>query len=74
MEIVDSKNATKIRSLIACLVTEASTIGISVGKFPRFLVTTVGNQQPFVLEYVDEDLTAHYKQDLGIIRLKVFND
>lgn len=47
--------------------------------FPGTVPTTLGNKQPFVLQGIDRDgegdiLWARYRQDLGCLTLKVFND
>lgn len=60
-------------------ITEGSTLGISPGVHaPRSLTTTLGNQQPFVLQPCprgeEESLLGYYRQSMGCIDLKVMND
>lgn len=59
-------------------VTEASTLNLAPGNFPRTLKTNLGNGQPFVYssrEEHDGDLVAVlYRQDLGCLTLRVLND
>jgi len=59
------------------VVTEASTLGCS--EWPREIWTTLGNAQPFlrVSKRVDaegETMYVRYRQQLGNLSLKVFND
>lgn len=69
---VTPEQVTEVASRVVYFVTEASTLGIE--SFPLFIATEMGNKMPFALDHVDAERTAHYKQTLGIIRLKVFND
>lgn len=57
------------------LVADASALGLPPGSWPHRLrcYETLGNDQPFVLvEVVAERAT--YRQDLGALELRVFND
>lgn len=55
-------------------VSEASTLQIAVQDFPPHkLETTLGNQNPFVVIEKNPDF-ALYKQELGCLYLKVFNN
>lgn len=54
--------------------TEASTLQLPVGSFPRQISTLMGNGLPFILASVDGFGTAWYVQQFGCISLKVFND
>lgn len=53
--------------------TEASALGLAPGEVPRSLPTTLGNGLPFVLQSAD-DGAFEYRQQLGCIRLRVWND
>jgi hypothetical protein len=57
---------------------EASSLGFPVGQFPEKILTDMGNGQPLILDskkVCDGDLMwVVYRQALGCISLKVFND
>ena len=57
---------------------EASTLGLRPGEWPVKIETDMGNKLPFVFsskEVVDGDLCwVTYRQDLGCISLRVYND
>lgn len=59
-------------------VTEASTLGLKPGEWPKRLNTDLGNRLPFILKSVSapagELLYVTYVQAMGCIELKVFND
>jgi hypothetical protein len=52
---------------------EASELGWPPGRLPRRLETDMGNGQPFVLDAMSDEM-ATYRQQLGCIELRVFND
>ena len=55
--------------------TEASSLGLAPGSFPMTMETTMGNGQPFQLLRTEEDGNVLiYRQALGCIILRVFND
>lgn len=54
--------------------TEASTMGFPPGaSYPRVLKTDLGNKLNFLLTKVSFG-NAHYQQELGCLRLTIFND
>lgn len=55
-------------------VTEASTIGLRPGQWPRLLETTLGNGCPFVLQAGTDEHVKTYMQEFGCIFMKVYND
>ena len=80
MMTVTSLNASASRSSAAnTYATEASSIGLAPGEWPRQIPTELGNRQPFLFEKADitpdrELLGCRYTQSEGILRLIVFND
>lgn len=52
---------------------EASTLNLPPGNWPRTIKTDLGNGRPFLIEGVLQT-GAIYKQELGCIRLTVWND
>lgn len=69
---VDSTNASEYENMR--FATEASTLCIPVGSWPKSLSTKLGNKQPFQLIYADGGEEATYRQSLGCLELTVFND
>jgi len=60
-------------------VAEASSLGLHPGEWPNKMFTFIGNGQPFCYSFKklteDGDLAyVSYRQALGCITLKVFND
>jgi hypothetical protein len=60
-------------------VAEASEIGLAPGMWPNQLQTSLGNGRPFLLHKLERDrdgdiYLARYRQELGSITLRVFND
>jgi hypothetical protein len=55
-------------------VTEASTIGLPPGNFPRTLETDLGNGQPLVRQDGGMERGVRYRQLLGCISVIIFND
>ena len=53
--------------------TEASDLGLPVGKFPKFIETDMGNGQPFSFNKYGGDIITYY-QVFGCLTLRVFND
>jgi len=72
IQTVTAKNTTEAGGYR--FLTEASTIGCPPGCVPEKLATTLGNGQPLTRVEIDEDGTAHYRQDLGCVRLILIND
>ncbi len=70
--IVDSSNASEYE--VMRFATEASTLRIPVGSWPKSLATKLGNGQPFQLIHANGGEAATYRQSLGCIELTVFND
>lgn len=59
--------------------TEASDLGLRPGEWPQTLhAPDLGNGLPLTLDHAEEKdgdlLWIDYRQSLGIIRLRVFND
>jgi hypothetical protein len=58
-------------------VTEASTINLKPGQWPKLIETTLGNGLPFVFQNFEgegDSRYAEYRQDFGVMYLQVFND
>jgi hypothetical protein len=73
-QIVTDKNAT-IGSVDFRWIIDASDLELPPGKpYPNSLETTLGNGHPFIYVDIDEDRTAKYRQEFGILSLYVFND
>jgi hypothetical protein len=57
---------------------EASDLDFPVGQWPAYIKTDVGNSQPLVLstlEYISDELQyCLYRQHLGTVTMKIFND
>ena len=53
--------------------TEASTLGFPPGQWPVQIDTDMGNALPFHLSRANADFWT-YKQEFGLITLRVFND
>jgi hypothetical protein len=58
---------------------EASSLGLRAGEWPQNLETKIGNQRPFIRtsKKVDAEgglLWVTYRQDLGCVVLRIFND
>jgi hypothetical protein len=57
---------------------EASTLGLRVGEWPVKIETDMGNGLPFVFydKKIDDGdlLWVTYRQDLGCISLRIYND
>lgn len=57
---------------------DASDLGLRPGEWPRVVDTTIGNRQPFLAqarETRDGDLLwVDYRQNLGCVTLRVYND
>lgn len=52
----------------------ASDIGLNPGEVPdQVMVKGVGNGKAFLLIHVDAN-EFHYRQQLGVVTLKIFND
>ena len=52
---------------------EASDLGLMGEQWPSRIPTTLGNTQPLALIRADRD-SADYQQEMGIIKLTIFND
>jgi hypothetical protein len=67
-----------IESKVHEFTAEASELGFPVGQFPEKILTDMGNGQAFVrVSEIGRDgdlLWVLYRQALGCISLKVFND
>lgn len=72
MERVTKHNASE--TSLHTFVTEASTLGLPPGKFPRTIETDLGNGQPFHYQFTNGDGALVYFQALGIITLHLLND
>jgi len=55
-------------------VAEASDLGIKPGQVHQQFHTNLGNSQDMVLEGVDQYGALRYRQMMGCITVKVFND
>jgi hypothetical protein len=56
------------------LSTDASVLGLPPGMWPNsFTVANLGNGRPFLLTY-HGDGGADYRQELGCLRITIFND
>lgn len=53
--------------------TEASELGLAPGEWPTVMPTNLGNGQNFYIHEVTE-YVAVYKQSLGCLTLRVYND
>ena len=71
---VTGSNTQRIGEHHVC--TEASTIGLAPGAWPRELTTDLGNGHPFVMiePQVTDGGGYAYRQRAGILLLTVFND
>ena len=69
--LITDINSTEYAPFQWC--TEASDLGMTPGRIPRVLATTMGNSQPFILQEVTPE-AFFYKQAFGALQLKVFND
>ena len=59
--------------------TEASDLGLPPGRWPKSMLTDMGNTQPLYLTGFGRDdegeiVYANYRQEFGIITLRVYND
>jgi hypothetical protein len=57
---------------------EASSLGLRAGEWPQKIETEIGNRRPFIRtskKVGDEGLLwVTYRQDLGCVVLRIFND
>lgn len=71
ISLITEKNSTE--HSIHHFSTEASQLGLSPGYVPRFLETTLGNKQRFILDTADCN-EFRYTQAHGCIILVIYND
>jgi len=68
---ITTQNATETR--VHHWTTEASCLGLPVGKFPQQIETDLGNGQPFLCTSVTAE-RATYRQNYGCLELTIYND